>query len=71
MAEREKGRYKMLASLASMGFAMAISTLLGLALGLYLDKVFGTAPWLMILFLLLGVIGGFRSIYVTIKKSGF
>ena len=71
MAEQEKGRYKMLASLASMGFAMVISTFLGFWLGLWLDKVFGTAPWLMIFFLLLGVIAGFKSIHAAIKKSGF
>ena len=71
MAEKEKGRYKMLATLASMGFAMVISTLIGFGLGLYLDKVLGTAPWLMVFFLLLGVIAGFRNIYITMKKSGF
>ena len=71
MAEQEKGRYKMLASLASMGFAMVISTFLGFWLGLWLDGVFGTTPWLMIFFLLLGVIAGFRNIYAAIKKSGF
>ena len=71
MVEQEKGRYKMLASLASMGFAMVISTLLGFALGLYLDGVLGTTPWLMILFLLLGVAAGFKNIYAAIKKSGF
>ncbi|MEK7313092.1 MAG: AtpZ/AtpI family protein [Deltaproteobacteria bacterium] len=58
-------------SLTSVGFATVISTLLGFWFGLYLDGVFGTAPWLMILFLILGVIAGFRSIYMTIKKSGF
>lgn len=71
MAEQEKKQYKMLASLASAGFVTVISTLLGFAFGLYLDGVFGTAPWLMLLFLILGVIGGFRNIYMTIKKSGF
>ena len=58
-------------SLTSVGFATVISTLLGFWFGLYLDGVFGTAPWLMILFLILGVIAGFRSIYMTIKKAGF
>ena len=71
MPEQEKKQYKALMSLTSMGFATVISTLLGFWFGLYLDGVFGTAPWLMILFLILGVIAGFRSIYLTIKKSGF
>ncbi len=71
MPEQEKKQYKVLMSLTSVGFATVISTLLGFWFGLYLDGVFGTAPWLMILFLILGVIAGFRSIYMTIKKSGF
>ena len=71
MPEQEKKQYKALMSLTSMGFATVISTLLGFWFGLYLDGVFGTAPWLMILFLILGVIAGFRNIYMTIKKSGF
>lgn len=71
MAEQEKKQYKMLASLASAGFTTVISTLLGFAFGLYLDGVFGTTPWLMLLFVILGVIAGFRNIYMAIKKSGF
>ncbi len=57
--------------LASMGLVLAITTMLGLGVGLYLDRVFGTAPWLMIVFLILGVTAGFRNIYTTIKKYGF
>ncbi|HZX36484.1 MAG TPA: AtpZ/AtpI family protein [Thermodesulfobacteriota bacterium] len=71
MPEQEKKQYKALMSLTSMGFATVISTLLGFWFGLYLDGVFGTTPWLMLLFLILGVIAGFRNIYMTIKKSGF
>jgi ATP synthase protein I len=54
-----------------MGIAMAVTTILGLVVGLYLDRVFGTQPWLMIIFLILGVAAGFRNIYITIKKYGF
>ena len=71
MPEQEKKQYKALMSLTSMGFATVISTLLGFWFGLYLDGVFGTTPWLMLLFLILGVVAGFRNIYMTIKKSGF
>ena len=71
MPEQEKKQYKVLMSLASVGFATVISTLLGFWFGLYLDGVFGTTPWLMLLFLILGVVAGFRNIYMTIKKSGF
>ncbi len=32
-------------------------------LGLWLDKVFGTSPWLLLIFLLLGMASAFKSIY--------
>lgn len=54
-----------------MGLVLAITTMLGLGVGLYLDRVFGTAPWLMIVFLILGVASGFRNIYTMMKKYGF
>jgi ATP synthase protein I len=57
--------------LASMGIALVVTTFLGLVVGLYLDRVFGTQPWLMIVFLILGIAAGFRNIYVTIKRYGF
>jgi ATP synthase protein I len=62
---------KALGSLASMGIAMVVSTFIGLAMGIYLDKFFGTAPWLTIIFLLLGIAAGFRNIYLTARKYGF
>ncbi len=57
--------------LASMGMAMVVTTFLGLVVGLYPDKVFEPQPWLMIVFLILGIAAGFRNIYVTIKRYGF
>lgn len=69
MKKGEKpGSMKGLAMLSSMGIALAVSTILGLAFGWWLDRLFGTSPLLMIIFMILGVIGGFRSIYITIKR---
>ncbi len=34
-------------------------------LGKFLDDVFNTSPWLMLLFLILGMLSAFRNIYVT------
>lgn len=57
--------------LASMGIALVVATFLGLVAGIYLDSVFGTEPWLMIVFLILGIAAGFWNIYTTVKKYGF
>lgn len=68
---REGGAMKALAMMASMGIAMVVSTFIGLLIGLYLDKYFGTKPWLTIIFLLFGIAAGFRNIYLMARKYGF
>jgi len=68
--DQGNGVFKGLAMLASMGIAMVVSTLIGLVIGIYLDRFFGTKPWLTIIFLLLGIAAGFRNIYEMTRKYG-
>ena len=42
---------------------------IGLAVGVYLDRRWGTSPWLTIVFLILGIAAGYRNIGLAIKKS--
>lgn len=72
MAEENNGRgfIKGIAMLASMGIAMVVSTFIGLLIGIYLDKFFGTKPWFTIIFLFFGIAAGFRNIYLMTKKYG-
>ena len=67
----DRGFFKGLAMLASMGIAMVVSTFIGLIIGIYLDKYFDTKPWLTIIFLVLGIAAGFRNIYEMTRKYGF
>lgn len=67
----DRGFFKGLAMLASMGIAMVVSTFIGLLIGIYLDDYFSTKPWLTIIFLLFGIAAGFRNIYLMTKKYGF
>lgn len=60
---RELGRY------SALGFEMALSVVIGLGIGYYLDKWLGTAPWLMILWLGFGFAAGVRSLYRAAKRS--
>lgn len=50
------------------GFMMAACVLGGYFVGSYLDSKLGTAPWLLITFLLMGLAAGFIEIYNIIKK---
>jgi ATP synthase protein I len=61
---RELGRY------SALGFEMALSVVIGLGIGYYLDKWLGTAPWLMILWMGFGFAAGVRSLYRAAVRSG-
>ena len=53
---------------SSVGLAMVLATVIGLAAGYYLDKWLGTSPWLTLVFLVLGIVAGFRNLYVMMKR---
>ena len=57
-------------SLSSIGMSMVISIIIGLAIGYYIDKYLGTKPWFMLLFLIFGIIAGFKNLYKAVKKYG-
>ncbi|HEA69692.1 hypothetical protein LCGC14_1933080 [marine sediment metagenome] len=58
-----------LAYYSSLGFQIALSIVIGLAAGIYLDRRFGTTPWLTLIFLGMGIVAGFRNIWIALKKS--
>jgi F0F1-type ATP synthase assembly protein I len=49
--------------LSGVGLTLVISTVLGLAGGIVLDRWLGTAPWLMLVGLLLGIASGFVNLF--------
>ena len=58
-----------LAYYSSIGLQMALSIFIGLALGLYLDKRWGTHTILLFVGLAFGIAAGFRNIGLAIKKA--
>jgi len=54
---------------SSLGLSVSLAIFIGLAVGVYLDRRFETAPWCTLIFLLLGIIGGFRNIAIVIRKT--
>lgn len=68
MKEDTKKLVRLLAVVSSVGLSLVIATFLGLALGLWLDSKFGTKPILTIVFLVLGIIAGFRNYYLIMRK---
>ena len=55
-----------LSHVASFGLLVGAAVLVGYYFGTWLDKVYGTAPWLMILCLVLFIVGAFvKFIQIT------
>ncbi len=61
------GAVKALADVASFGLTMGAAILMGYFVGSYLDRKFGTSPWLMFLFLLLFMIAAFVKFFQSIQ----
>ena len=59
---------KTLGYLSSVGLSMAIAIGIGAVVGHYLDKKFGTAPWLLLIFIGFGIAAAFRNLYIMYKK---
>jgi F0F1-type ATP synthase assembly protein I len=58
-----------LAKLTSVGIEFSLSVLIGLLGGRWVDGKLGTAPWLMIVGLLLGVSAALRSLIRTARLA--
>jgi ATP synthase protein I len=68
----DKGKrqlYRSLGFLSSMGISMVAATLIGLAMGYYLDLWLGTSPWLTLLFLGFGIAAGFRNVFILTSRE--
>ncbi len=54
----------------TVGLNLVFSTFIGLAIGYGLDKLFKvTFPWLTIIFLILGIVSGFRDLVRLARRQ--
>jgi ATP synthase protein I len=56
-------------SASSVGLELGISVGIGLLVGYYLDRWLGTEPWLMLLWLVLGLVAGFRGVFRAVNEA--
>ncbi|HZX10829.1 MAG: AtpZ/AtpI family protein [Candidatus Aminicenantes bacterium] len=66
--QSKKESTRKILELSSIGLALPSSIAIGLFLGYYLDKLFGTDPWLLIIFLLFGIASGIISLIRGVNK---
>ncbi len=69
MDEDLKKTIKALGYVSTIGIAMALSIALGVLIGHYIDKKFGTQPWFFFIGLGLGIAAAFRNLYILYKKA--
>lgn len=66
---RKKNKHLESLGLASvMGIHLVSGVIVGLAMGYYLDRFFNTKPWLTLLFLVFGIIAGYKNMFRELKR---
>jgi len=68
MEENKRKLYKQVMRYSAIGLEMGFSVAIGAAIGYYLDRFFDTGPWLTLVFLILGVVAGFRGLFSLMKE---
>jgi ATP synthase protein I len=58
-----------LLKLSSLGLEMGAAVVIGLLVGMWLDKQFSTEPWLMLLFLGFGFTAAAKAVVRAIRKG--
>ncbi|MCL2399468.1 MAG: AtpZ/AtpI family protein [Defluviitaleaceae bacterium] len=59
---------KGLSQLSQIGITMVVCILIGVFSGRFLDNIFNTSPWLLLIFSLLGAGAAFKYIYDLSKR---
>ncbi|HEX8107587.1 MAG TPA: AtpZ/AtpI family protein, partial [Kofleriaceae bacterium] len=67
-ARQSRRMYEGLSASAA-GLELGISVAIGALFGAWLDGKLGTAPWLLIGFLIIGVIAGFRGVLRAVARA--
>ncbi len=52
----------------TLGLEMGVSLVIGLGIGYFLDRYFGTSPVLLIIFMIFGLIAGMKRLYTLWKR---
>jgi ATP synthase protein I len=61
--KRRNQQYKALVEASALGFMFPIAIGLGFGWGWWMDKLFGTWPWLSVVFTAFGVIAAFVNLF--------
>lgn len=65
----EDGELRQYLRLSTLGIEIGIALAIGILIGWFLDRLFGTRPLFMIIFMILGIVAGFRNIVRLARKD--
>jgi ATP synthase protein I len=68
LSDNKREVVRSLLSYSSLGIEMGLSVAIGIGIGYFLDKFFKTAPYLTIIFMILGIVAAMKTIYTLLKK---
>ena len=68
IAKRSRSAHDTL-SMSSIGLELGLSVAIGVLVGWWLDQHLGTQPWLMLLWLVFGLVAGFRGVMRAVKRA--
>jgi ATP synthase protein I len=69
MKQETRQAWRELAFFSSLGLSVALSIFIGLGIGVFLDRYFDTSPWLMLIFMVLGIAAGFATLGWRLKRA--
>lgn len=68
--EDDQKNIKQIGAFVTIPFVLAVPPILGWLIGSWLDKEFGTAPFLMLILIIFGFAAGIFELYRLIKRFG-
>jgi len=60
--------YKQIGRMSAIGLEMGLCVAIGLAMGYFIDRYFQTKPWFTVIFLILGIVAAFRTLFSLAKE---
>lgn len=60
--------FELLGMASVMGIHLVSGVIVGLVMGYYLDRWLGTKPWLLVVFLIFGIIAGYRNMFREMQR---
>jgi F0F1-type ATP synthase assembly protein I len=69
MDEKDRKFIRLIGVLSTVGLTLVFATVIGLFIGIKIDKWLGTSPWFTAIFLFIGIAAGFRNLFIYSKRS--